>query len=303
MTRLSRTERYKDLRAQMEEETTKSTLSTPESSERPVRSAAPDVRGIHENDMAKNAILNNRAVQPKRQAVMDELLGEVKQYNIDRGQRVTEDTQINILEILKEEDPEGSSKRTAHLEQMEENPVDIGGTTMRIAPTRMAEELSDEKVDLEAPTEPMEPVQIAAEPAKGKPAKKSRLDQADLIADEVDEGDPLEVFALGAEDMKKPEARPAEKLAPSRKDEKEARKAKRKEQKEAEKKAAAAKAEAEMKKQAAGVAEPEAVEEGAEIEEDGSSRFWNIVLIILIIILLIAIAGFFWAFYRTGLLG
>lgn len=303
MTRLSRTERYRELREQMEEETTKSTLATPEASERPVRSAAPDVRGIHENDMAKNAILNNRAVQPKRQAVMDELLGEVKQYNIDRGQRVTEDTQINILEILQDEDTDGSQRRSAHLEQMEENPVDVGGTTMRIAPTTASAELSAQQSAPTSKSAGAAPDQEAAEPAKVKPAKKSMLEKADLIADAVDEGDPLDVYALGADDMKKPEARPAEKLAPSRRDEKEAKKAKRKEQKEAEKKAAAARAEADLKKQAAGVAEPEAVEDDGEMEEDGSSRFWNIVLIILIIILLIAIAGFFYAFYRTGLLG
>lgn len=307
MTRLSRTERYRELREQMEEETTKSTLTTPEAPERTVRSAAPDVRGIHENDMAKNAILNNRAVQPKRQAVMDELLGEVKQYNIDRGQRVTEDTQINILEILQDEDTD-DSRRSAHLEQMEESPMDVGGTTMRIAPTRPASEIAPEQ----APATPKpagaapdrrEPEKAEAPAQKVQPAKKSMLEKPDLIADAVDEGDPLDVFALGAEDMKKPESRPVEKLAPSRKDEKEARKAKCREQKEAEKKAAAARAEAEMRKQAAGVAEPEAVEEDGEIEEDNSSRFWNIVLVILIIILLIAIVGFFYAFYRTGLLG
>lgn len=293
MTKLSRTERYRQLREQMEEET--AATSTPAAEgPRPLRSAAPDVRGSHETDMAQNAILNNRAAQPKRQAVMDELLGEVKQYNIDRGQRVTEDTQINILETLAEEDPDGSIRRSQHLEEMEEEPMDVGGTTMRISPTKAA---------------PAGPA-AESEPAPVRPAKASLLEKQDLLADEVDEKDALDVYALGADDLdasRKParQSQAEPKLAPSRKDEKEARKAKKKEQKLAEKKAAAAKAAEEARRQDAGFVPPSASEASADedIPADKSSRFWNVVLIILSLVLIAAIAVCVYALARTGLLG
>ena len=55
---------------------------------------------------------------------MEDLLGEVKRYNIDQGNRITDDTQINILRQLDQKP--SSMYRNTHIVPMEEE--ETGGT-------------------------------------------------------------------------------------------------------------------------------------------------------------------------------
>ncbi len=65
--------------------------------------------------------------------VMEDLLGEVKQYNIDNGNRITDDTQINILKQL--DSTSETRKRNQHVIPMETDDEDLGSTMKISKPT------------------------------------------------------------------------------------------------------------------------------------------------------------------------
>ncbi len=110
MAKLSRKEKYQDLRNSLEQE------SEPQVTTKQVRSsrmAAPDFK----------------ADQKMRGPVIEDLLGEVKQYNLDNGELVTDDTQMQILHDLSSQ--EQAARRSVHFETMEQN-EDFGGTTRNL---------------------------------------------------------------------------------------------------------------------------------------------------------------------------
>ncbi len=137
MAQLSRTKKYQEFRDKLDEETTaaqsqpvKPRLSRVQNhnlshASRPVHS--------HEDPNVRRSTKNEFQTSP----VMDELLGEVKQYNIDNGTRITDDTQINILRQL--DTPVETKKRNQHFLPMEDE--EEGGTTMKL-PKSMNEDSS-----------------------------------------------------------------------------------------------------------------------------------------------------------------
>ena len=124
MNKLSRTKRYQDLRDQLDEETT--------------LTHADDVKVMpshNENGYLSHA---NQPLHPHQEEprfpdiefqaspVMDELLGEVKQYNIDNGSRFDNDTQINILRQL--DSSSDSKRKNAHFIDMDDFAEPTGNT-------------------------------------------------------------------------------------------------------------------------------------------------------------------------------
>lgn len=227
MAELSRKKRFQELRDQLDEEssTTQSQTSQPIKLSRSSRPTAASHAGV------SKAAPVSRTTQPTV-AVMDELLGEVKQYNIDKGERILEDTQINILRTL-DEGTDIEKRRRAHLETMEPN-TDAGGTTMNInskdieqvsrqaaAPVKNLG--SEEKTaDLDIPMiqnpstvkDDVKPVKTektvkAAKTLKAgkdtRPATKDTglLKDDGLTADLSEKDDQLEFFDLNADDFDK----------------------------------------------------------------------------------------------------
>ena len=81
--------------------------------------------------------------------VMEDLLGEVKQYNIDNGNRITDDTQINILKQL-DTTSSDTMKRNQHVIPMDTDDEDLG-STMKISKPRQTitrQEPKEEKIVL-----------------------------------------------------------------------------------------------------------------------------------------------------------
>lgn len=117
MPKLSRKEKYKDLRDSLDQE------SEPKSTTKQVRTnrmAAPDFK----------------ADQKTRGPVIDDLLGEVKQYNLDNGDLVIEDTQMQILHDLSSQE-QAAARRSVHFETMEQN-EEAGGTTRNLYGTDLS---------------------------------------------------------------------------------------------------------------------------------------------------------------------
>lgn len=161
--KLSRTKRYEDLRNRLDEETT----AAQEDKINQQTGFARLSRTQHKALAHANA-LNANASQPIKEMskatntkspVLEDLLGEVKQYNIDQGNRITDDTQINILRQL-DHKPSTSMHRNAHIMPMEEDT----GSTMKMNKPQL-----DEDVDGVATYMPnqkltrMNPVQAAPE--------------------------------------------------------------------------------------------------------------------------------------------
>ena len=111
MAKLSRKEKYQDLRDSLEQES-EPQVNTKQA--RSTRMAAPDFK----------------ADQKLRGPVIEDLLGEVKQYNLDNGELVTDDTQMQILHDLSSQE-QAAARRSVHFETMEQN-EDVGGTTRNL---------------------------------------------------------------------------------------------------------------------------------------------------------------------------
>ena len=119
MNKLSRTKRYQDLRNSLDEETTL-TRSNAVINENADFSHANQPLHPHLEDSVRPN------VEFQSSPVMDELLGEVKQYNIENGNRYEDDTQINILRQL--DATPSVPRKKAHIVEMEENPETMGNT-------------------------------------------------------------------------------------------------------------------------------------------------------------------------------
>lgn len=111
MSKLTRMEKYSQLRAQYANEAN-APAAAPEKKPSP-RLAAPDGRKAGSESK-----------------VIEDVLGEVKQYNLENGDLVEEDTQMQILyDLSQDKDP--TEMRKSHLEPMEVNEA-AGGTTIEL---------------------------------------------------------------------------------------------------------------------------------------------------------------------------
>lgn len=127
MTRLSRKDRYQDLRQTISDQNGEAKTSAPsaQKNEKTVRLAAPDVKS---ESRAKAAPVNSRAQSTN--PVLEDLLGEVKQYNLSNGDLVSDDTQMQILHTINSDRNPEADKRNRHLEEMET--AAPGSTTLNL---------------------------------------------------------------------------------------------------------------------------------------------------------------------------
>ncbi|WP_305209252.1 hypothetical protein [Dubosiella newyorkensis] len=201
MAQLSRTKKYQPLRDQLDEETTaaQSAPVRPRLSRVQNHSLSHANKPLHSHE-EENA-LSSKSNEFQTSPVMDELLGEVKQYNIDNGTRITDDTQINILRQL--DQPQGSQKRTAHFVEMEDDDEDEGGTTMKL-PKGLKDEAamaslmpSNQKLTRINPVRVKEVEQesVKIEPEEKEPAtERIVLSSNDILADDKADTDQLTVL-------------------------------------------------------------------------------------------------------------
>ena len=135
MTQLSRKQKYQELRDRLDEETTAAQAQ-------PVK-----LQRLSRVDSGSHA---NKPLYPHDTSpVMEDLLGEVKQYNIDNGNRITDDTQINILKQL-DTTSSDTMKRNQHVIPMDTDDEDLG-STMKISKPRQTitrQEPKEEKIVL-----------------------------------------------------------------------------------------------------------------------------------------------------------
>lgn len=321
MAKLSRTARYQELRDQLDEETTAAQTSH---SEQIKLTRSSKGQAMHGNKGETS--LNLKEEEPRSSTVMDELLGEVKQYNIDNGARADQDTQINILKTL-DSAPTASSRRSAHMETMETN-EDAGGTTMNV----MAQNLDILFKPEHSHAEPELESEPASRPEEKKAAPKAAPERDEIsilktsapkkkadeepvieVSEEViissddlpelveEDDDQLEMFDLGVDDFDRTIRQPGNepvKYASRR----EMKKAKKKE------KASAAKSRKQTEYLSDTYSQPteridlSEVEEPKPVEESSSgSKFGNILLIVLIVILVAAICYTLYLISQAGI--
>lgn len=124
--KLSRTKKYQELRNRLDEETTAAQEDKINQHSGFARLSRSQSRSLSHANSTHIQDKKGSHHDSANSAVMQDLLGEVKRYNIDQGNRVTDDTQINILASL----DATSSHRTArnsHFVEME-GPVEQDDT-------------------------------------------------------------------------------------------------------------------------------------------------------------------------------
>ena len=131
--KLSRTKRYQELRNRLDEETTaaqEDKINQQTGFARLSRTQHKALSHASGHHAATSTFTYEDA--PKQSPVMEDLLGEVKQYNIEKGNRYTDDTQINILHQL--DSRSGITRRNTHILPVDE---EESGTTMRMSKPAM----------------------------------------------------------------------------------------------------------------------------------------------------------------------
>lgn len=204
MTQLSRKQKYQELRDRLDEETT-AAQAQPVKLQR--RSRTDNLshanKPLYPHDTVRTQpVVKEMPTSP----VMENLLGEVKQYNIDNGHRIADDTQINILKQLDSSEPR--PKRNNHFIAMDID--DELGSTMKIN-TAIKEDdvltsLPDQKLTRINPvaTKVEEPEEVKEEP-------KIVLSSDDIVADDVVENDELDLMDMSHDDFDKTAKRPKNK--------------------------------------------------------------------------------------------
>lgn len=134
MTQLSRKQKYQELRDRLDEETT-AAQAQPVKLQRLSRvdnNLSHANKPLYPHDTVR---VSPTVKEMPTSPVMEDLLGEVKQYNIDNGNRITDDTQINILKQL---DTTETRKRNQHVIPMDTDDEDLG-STMKISKQKQPE--------------------------------------------------------------------------------------------------------------------------------------------------------------------
>lgn len=272
MAKLSRTQRYQELRDQLDEETTKA-QSQPVQAPRLSRVSNRSSNSLPHSEKAyfphENAQVKAQDSTVVQSPVMDELLGEVKRYNIQNGNRFSADTQINILKQL--DDPETETKRRQqHILPMEE-PEESFGTTMEL-PKSGAAAL--------------------------KPKAKIVLTANDIRADETEETDNLDVLFTG---RKEEEEVLSEEPEPVRKKQTAKKKKKKKQPAPVEKKKARKPVIEEAEVEMPSAKMRMKLDEYEEEPKKKGSRLLNVILAILIILLIVSLGAMFYYMKKLGL--
>lgn len=185
MTKLSRMDKFQALRDELDQDTTEANQVKP--SLTPTRLS----RMAHAQELTRQNATKPLPAEEGKSPVLDNLIDEVKQYNLTQGTSLSDDTQINILKQL---DGSQSLHRNAHYVAMEE-PEDQLGDTRKIdmddtLPTLLKTEnwltdrqpeqkedpvvLSNDDLKLEPTPEPIkqeETIEQTIEPVVEKPVK------------------------------------------------------------------------------------------------------------------------------------
>lgn len=138
MPKYSRMQRYQVLRDRLEEETTEAQqVQNEQPYQRLSRVANKDSNGnlSHANNPHKEAINQTVSSTLPNSPVMDHLIDEVRQYNLDQGNSVWDDTQISILKQL---DGTQSKHRNQHFVPLEQQQENLG-STMQLPVTKIKE--------------------------------------------------------------------------------------------------------------------------------------------------------------------
>lgn len=158
MAKLSRKEKYQDLRDSLEQES-EPQVSTKQA--RSTRMAAPDFK----------------ADQKLRGPVIEDLLGEVKQYNLDNGELVTDDTQMQILHDLSSQE-QAAARRSVHFETMEQN-EDVGGTTRNLYGSDLSSLMSNPTT--RRPSQPIQSNPTQVNPTTASQTRKVQNEEPDFL--------------------------------------------------------------------------------------------------------------------------
>ena len=309
MAKLSRTNKYQQLRDQLDEETTAAQAVSSSQIKLTRNENANPVSHAKSSDNSFGVLF-----EEKQTGVIDELVGEVKQYNINNGERTAEDTQMNIFKTL-DEDTDQSQKRRAHLEEMESNSEDQGGTTMNMNAISIEKVSKPSFFKSSAKSAGRKPETENEEHAGQEQAGKAAADEAvqeekkpelveityeeslkigreGLLAEDKVDDDKLELFDLGVDDYDQ-NARTQKLPVQTPKKKKKVKENREEDAKPVRKKA---------KPAAAILSSDQDEEDGEKKEESSGSKMGNIIMIILILILLGAIGYTIYLISRIGIL-
>lgn len=146
MAELSRVKKYKDLRDRLEEETTETSSNTKKEFSRSSKKSHESLSHANQPVRAhQQTKVKPNNEQGQKSPLMDDLIDEVKQYNIDNGNIVSDDTQINILKQL---DGTQIKHRNSHFIPMEEDEESLG-STMKLPVSEIEEAFPDQVPSVE----------------------------------------------------------------------------------------------------------------------------------------------------------
>lgn len=328
MPKLSRLQRYQVLRDRLDEETSESQQEqNKQSLQRLSRVANKDTNVLsHASDPRKSSVEDDQPVQTissnlPKSPVMDDLIDEVKQYNLDAGNTIWDDTQFNILKQL---DETQARHRSQHFVPMEELEDDDLGSTMQLpitkikaidelAKTKKEEETKETVSDeVNGPTIlpmsktplPFYPIEEEKEEQPEEKEEQSEdkivLSQEDFVEDDIESTferlTPLEAYKRPehVEEQENKDLEDTKKQPVIKKKEKvktENKKERKKEIKKQEAKKPEKKKEKKpfIKKATPAVKQAEVKVEKPKKDKPDASHILNIVLVVLIILLFIAI--------------
>ncbi|MGI6512641.1 MAG: hypothetical protein ACOX1W_09545 [Catenisphaera adipataccumulans] len=297
----SRVQRYKALREQLEEETTAKQAQTKETKTEENTSLNHANQPVHPHQETKTPAAEND------NDVMANVFEEARQYNLDNGNSVSDDTQINILKQLGGTD---TMHRNQHFVPMEEDDDELGSTvdlsegqpkaepfipnqSMNISAIKTPEvEDEEEEEEDEGPTilpvsdEPLpvhpvvddEEVNETEEAAEKEEPKEDSKEKIVLSNDDI----PTEfVYDDEYEEEELPEIDEAEQAREERR--------KEKERKKQEKRARKAKKKAAKSKDKMPSDTLKEAQKKTTSKEERTGKVLNIILIVLVVLLIIAI--------------
>lgn len=150
MPKYSRMRKNRDLRNRLDQETTEAQVSANTPNMGRLSRVKNNESLSHANQPSrsqKNHLFEHPQPELPKTPVMDNLIDEVKQYNLNQGTSVSDDTQINILKQL---DGTQAMHRNQHFVQMEEQEEDLG-STMKL-PVTESDESPEEDVPMKSPS-------------------------------------------------------------------------------------------------------------------------------------------------------
>lgn len=296
MAKLSRVQKYQELRDRLEQDTTEQVKDT----------TIPAVEGeslthasqpTHPHEDVE--VTPNSSEMPTSN-IMDNVMEEVRQYNLDNGNSVSDDTQINILQQLNGAE---SMHRNQHFVPMEEEEEELGSTmdlsnieAVEIDKTEVVEE--EEEPFIPKPTTDFAalqtPVMEELEEDKEKEPDVLQFNEDTIPVENVNEKEektqdkiiltsadiPTEIV-YEDEEEELPEIDEEQQRELARQEAK-ARKKKEKAEKKAKKKAAKNKKPNQMPSEAIR-------DQKAKPKQNKAGKILNVILVVLIILLIIAI--------------